>query len=354
MRGRPEAGELIGSSKFFLRYFLLPSRRHELIHGQYQPMQLNMIVLAALPTWIPPLWLIAAGAAIAVVLLLAIRTVLNLVLPKLGAIAATTAKEVMAQPMFWVTIAVGVCALVAFPFIPYNTFGEDVKVVKDSGLTVIMVLAIVLGVWSASVSIADEIEGRTALTLLSKPIARWHFIVGKFFGIVGPLAMLFVVLGSLFLASVSYKHWYDARENSIPRPSAAECQAEVVQIAPGLGLAFLEAVVMTSIAVAIATRLPMLANLMICSAIYVLGHLVALLAESPVGQSGMGRAMVQFTGLLIGTILPNLDSFNIYAAITAGREVPWVYLAWAGLYCGLYSAAAILVGLVLFHDRDLA
>ena len=311
-------------------------------------------IAAAVPSWLVPGWVILAGAAVAAVALAALYGLLRLIVPKVGAIAATTAKEVLAQPMFWVTLVIGVCALIAFPFIPYNTFGEDVKVVKDSGLTVIMVLAIVLGLWSASVSIADEIEGRTALTLLSKPIQRWHFVVGKFLGIVAPLAILFIVLGSLFLMTVSYKVWYDARENSTPRPTPAQCQAEVVQIAPGLGLALLESIVMTSIAVAIATRLPMLANLTICSTIYVLGHLVAQLAQSQAGQSGMGRAMVQFMGLLIGTILPNLDNFNVYAAITAGREVPLSYLGWAGLYCLLYSTAAILVGLVLFHDRDLA
>ena len=64
----------------------------------------------------------------------------------------------------------------AFIYIPYNTFGEDVKMLKDSGLTLIMVLAILVGLWTASVSVADEIEGRTAVTLLSKPISRRQFV----------------------------------------------------------------------------------------------------------------------------------------------------------------------------------
>ena len=71
-----------------------------------------------------------------------------------------------------------------FIYIPYNTFGEDVKMYKDSSLMTIMVLAILVAVWTASVSVADEIEGRTALTLLSKPISRRQFVLGKFLGIV--------------------------------------------------------------------------------------------------------------------------------------------------------------------------
>lgn len=310
--------------------------------------------LATTMTWIEPLWIVGVGAAAALALLWLTNLLLRFALPKVGAIALTTGKEAMAQPLFYVILLIGICALLAFPFIPYNTFGEDIKVVKDSGLTVIMVLSIILALWTASVSISEEIEGRTAITLLSKPIARWQFIIGKFLGIVGAVAILFIVLGALFLSTVSYKLVFEAHESTIDPPTAAMCQAEMLQIAPGLLLAFFEAVVLTSISVAIATRLPMLANLVICSTIYVLGHLVAQLAQSGAVESGPGRALVQFMGLLIGTVLPNLDNFNIYAAVTAGQDVPLVYVGAAAVYCALYSTAVLLVGLFLFHDRDLA
>jgi ABC-type transport system involved in multi-copper enzyme maturation permease subunit len=92
----------------------------------------------------------------------------------------TTAKESMSQPLFYVVLLLGSFALLAFIFIPYNTFGEDVKVLKDSGLTLIMVLSMIVAVWSASVSVSEEVEGRTALTVLSKPVRRRQFILGKF------------------------------------------------------------------------------------------------------------------------------------------------------------------------------
>ena len=181
-------------------------------------------------------------------------------------------------------LAIGVFGLILFPFVPYNTLGEDIKMVKDEGLTLIMVLSILMALWTASVSIAEEIEGRTALTLLSKPVGRREFIFGKFLGILVPVAIMFLVLGAIFLASVSYKVVYDARESALADPTLAECQREMLQVAPGLLLAFMEAVVLTAISVAISTRLPMMANLIICASIYVLGHLVPILANSAVGQ----------------------------------------------------------------------
>lgn len=309
-----------------------------------------MLSMGAVPVWVEPLWQVALGAVAALAALVVVYGLIRLVQPAVGAIVYTTSREGLAQPLFYVLLFVGTLALLAFPFLPYNTFGEDVKMLKTSGLTLIMVLAIVLALWTASVSIADEIEGRTALTLLSKPIRRWQFIVGKFLGILGPVAVLFILLGALFLATVSFKVVYDARESSSPMPTGAECLGEMVRIVPGLVLYFLQVVVLTAISVAISTRLPMLANLIICSTIYVLGNLMPLLV-----QSGAGRfAIVEFMGYLIATVLPVLEYFNVEPQVMAGSEVPIAYIAWVAVYSLAYSSAALLVALLLFEERDLA
>ncbi len=125
----------------------------------------------------------------------------------------------------------------------------------------------------------------------------------------------------------------------------------MVQIAPGLALALMETMVLTAISVAISTRLPMMANLVICAAIYVLGHLVPILADSAVGKS----EFVRFVADLLSAILPVLDHFNISAGISAGQQVP-LGLHRRGTACIACSTArvAMLVALLLFEDRDLA
>ncbi len=257
----------------------------------------NLLLFGAISTWLKPLWLVVVGFAVGVAVLMLLGALLRWVVPKVAAIGWTTSKEALSQPLFYVLLAIGVFGLLAFPFIPYNTLGEDIKMVKDEGLTLIMVLSIVLALWTASTSVADEIEGRTALTLLSKPVSRRQFILGKFLGILVPVAIMFLILGALFLASVSYKVVYEAKETSATDPTLADCQKEMLQIAPGLALSFMETMVLTAISVAISTRLPMLANLIICAAIYVLGHLMPALANSPtVGRN----AFVKFRGRLAG------------------------------------------------------
>ncbi|HVX09648.1 MAG TPA: hypothetical protein VHC22_00465 [Pirellulales bacterium] len=275
---------------------------------------------------------------------------LRLVFPKVMAIARTTAKEGWAHPLFWVEMVLGTTLLWLFVFLPYNTFGEDVKMVKDTGLKLITLFSIVLSVWAASVTIADELEGRTALTLLSKPIGRRQFVFGKFLGVLAPAFTMFIILGVLFLEGVSYKVTYDSRETSNPTPTAEQRRAEVVQVMPGLLLAFMETAVLTSIAIAVSTRWPMLPNLMTCFAVYVMGHLATLLVQSSAGKI----PLVTFVGRLLATLLPALDYFSSDAPIAADLPIPFEYLAHAGIYSLIYITIAMLAALLSFEDRDLA
>jgi len=303
------------------------------------------------PTWVKPFWQIGLGGIAAAVTLVVLFAILQAAFPKIAAIAWTTGKEGVSQPLFYILLFGGAFLLCFLsPHLPYFTFGEDTKVVEENGLTLVMLLSIVLALWTASVSLAEEIEGRTALTVLCKPISRRDFVLGKFLGILGPVAILFILLGVIFLASVSYKVFYDARETSQPEPNSLQCLEEVQRVAPGLVLAFLETTVMVSISVAISTRLGMLPNLVICLSIYVLGHLVPMLAKSAMGQ----MAIVTFIADLLAAILPVLDHFNIYGPIATGEQVPLAYLGLAALYCLAYSSLAMLAALLMFEDRDLA
>lgn len=305
--------------------------------------------VATIATLAPSL-LIACVAAATAGLLLAAQLLLTVALPKVAAVARTTAREIRSQPVFWVILALGIVGLVLFAVLPYSTFGEDVKVVQDSGVTWVKVLAFLLAVWSASVSIADEIEGRTALTVLSKPVRRWQFVLGKFLGVLGPVVVVFIVLGAALMFAVTFKLADESRRMASLPEFPAMMRSAMLQTLPGLVLAWFETVVLASIAVAISTRLPMVPNLVICFSVYVIGHLVPLVVQSSVGR----LEMVAVVGRLLATILPVLDHFDVQAAIVAGNVVPLEYVAWAAGYAVLYSTVALLVALLLFDGRDLA
>ncbi len=268
-------------------------------------------------------------------------------------IALATAKEAIRQPAFFVMAFFAGALLIVTIFVSYFTFGEDIKMYKDTGLTTISFFCMLLALLTASSTVADEIEGKTAITLLSKPINRRQFIIGKFLGIELGVLALYAVLGVLFAAGVWYKYAYDLRESGGGLPESAKQWGQVMQVMPGLVLGFFEVTVLTAISVAISTRLPMLANLVVCILIFFLGHLSPVLVES--AQQRQVNELVGFMARLFAWALPSLEFFNASPSISTGAQIPWIgYVLPVFGYCVLYSGAALLFAFLLFEDRDLA
>jgi ABC-type transport system involved in multi-copper enzyme maturation permease subunit len=273
-------------------------------------------------------------------------------MPKIAAISLSTFKNEISQPIFVLLSVLGLVFILVSIYMPYYTLGEDIKMYKEGVLTFIRVLAIFLAVWSASKSVAEEIEGRTALTVLSKPVGRRQFIVGKFGGIGLAVGFLFVILGLWFVIWVSYKPIYDGVETSVGDVEWQNGFQEAMRVIPGLWLGYMEVLIFVAISVAISTRLGILPNFLICFAIYVMGHLTPLIVQS----NELARAFepVQLFGRVIATVIPVLDHFDIQAAIMGERAVPLDYVGWCIVYSLAYGAMALLFALVLFEDRDLA
>src|SRR5580700_5534675 len=281
---------------------------------------------------------------------LLVLTALFCYLTRAGVIARATTKEAIRQPLFPLLMALAILVLVTNTFVPFFSFGEDYRMLIDCGLATILICGLLLAVWTSSTSIADEIEGKTAMTLLSKPINRRQFVLGKFVGIMTAVFWLMLPLMIIFLALVYYKVGYDSRESANPEPEVAYKVAIMLKTIPGLILIFFEICLLTAVSVAISTRVPMVVNMVTCFAIFVVGHVTSLMVERGVLQI----ELVQFTAKLLATALPNLELFKTEAAISTGGLVPADYLGYAALYCGAFSAAAIFLAFILFEDRDLA
>src|SRR5262249_42860592 len=97
------------------------------------------------------------------------------------------------------------------PMLPYFTLGEDVKMVKELGYDLLTLLGGLFVVIAASTSISDEIEGRTAVTLMSKPISRREFLLGKFAGILLAGLVLVVLLGWFVVWMFIFKEAYEPK-----------------------------------------------------------------------------------------------------------------------------------------------
>ncbi len=270
--------------------------------------------------------------------------------PRVWALALSTAKNEMAQPLYLLLLGLGIFGVLLFGIYPFNTLGDDIRLLKDSGVTLIMVFGMLLAVWSAGTSVSEEIEGRTALTVLSKPVSRRSFILGKYTGIMLSVLVLFVIISAVLLVVISYKPIYDARENTRGDTTWQEGLDEVMTTVPVLGLYFMETMAIGAVAVALATRLPLLANFITCFVVYVIGNLTSPLVASSKGNN----ELVGFVGNLIAVVVPNLNVFNVQAAVDSGNPIPLIYLAASFNYLLCFTVAVWMLAMLLFEDRDLA
>lgn len=303
-----------------------------------------------IPSWQWAVTLVAVGLLLAAQVTVTYAT-------RTGVIARGTTKEAIRQPLYLLLLFIGGMLLLVNTFLPFFSLGEDIKMLKDCGLATILICGLLLAIWTASTTIANEIEGKTAMTLLSKPITRRQFVIGKFLGIVQAVQFLVIPLMLLFCFLIFYKVGYDAKESGKEIPSwiengipNKERLVEVLQVLPGFLLMFLEISVLTAVSVAISTRAPMIVNMVTCLAVFVVGHLTPIMVQAGV----LKIEIVDFMGRLIATVLPNLEYFNMSAAVATGQLIPPSYLLTAFAYSVVYGGAAILLSFILFEDRDLA
>lgn len=411
--------QLLLAMPWVLVVFLTPAGREELRRKLFVGWFLQPILIAAIACLAAPFLLYnfildrdsleTTGRVYSAMLQLQITIDLFIALflavialwPKGGAVALAAFREGIRQWVFWLLFLIGLMLMSVSVFVPYFTFGEDYLMVKQLGYDTIMLVAVLFGGLTASLSISEEIEGRTAITVMSKPVSRRQFMVGKFVGISMAALFMFGLLGVYFEGVLVIKHWWDkldpftveATKESLTVqqrigvvatpawvsdtlsawafPSATtdllrgigQWIAHTADTMPGLVLCFSQVLVLVGLSVALATRLPMVVNLTSVLVVFFLSHLTpVLLAISRKAQETQPNApvprLIGFVANVFNTILPDLQSFQMDPALLSDSPPPPLLFAqYAGavtLYGIVYTTIVLLLGLILFEDRDLA
>ncbi len=110
--------------------------------------------------------------------------------------------EVVRQPIYAILLVAGLVLIAQSPVITAFTMMDDIKLTVDMGLGTIFMVGILLSVLGATQVISDEIDSKTAGVVVSKPVGRVVFVVGKFFGVAAALALASYLLTLMLLMTV--------------------------------------------------------------------------------------------------------------------------------------------------------
>ena len=325
-------------------------------------------------------------AQLAIDLLILMPQVLLLISPKAGAVALSAFREGWRQPIFWLVAILATLIITVSMVFPYFTFGEDYKMFKQMGFDIVMMAAALFGLLTSSISINEEIEGRTAITVMSKPINRRQFLIGKYLGTLMACWAMTMFLGWVLTWGLYIKPHFDKLDDvfdpmpdevallltpkfdkGVPTAEGKEFAKGVAKWCgqtlahhAGLLLMFGKVMVLLAICTALATRMQFVINLVICFFVFLLGHLapVLVLATQQVAQGSDALKLVHFIAQLLNALFPAFEYFDMGPAIIRDSIVPIrdfsIYVLTVFGYAVLYSTIGIVLGLILFEDRDLA
>ncbi len=239
-------------------------------------------------------------------------------------------------------------ALCVFNLAFTNMFSHELgKVAVDVGLSVVSIAGLIIIFFMGINLLTKDLEKRTIYMVLSRPISRWQYVIGKFFGL-GLLVLTCVIILGLF-ASASVKL------AMLRAPSYVPPDFSWLTFAIALGYALLSLLITTSLALLFtcSTSSSFLAMLMTaCS--YFIGQNVELVRKVYCGvgpDSGAGL-FGKFIDV-ISWIFPNLAAFDLKTTAAYGLPLKTSQLLWSGLYGISYMGLILMIAILVFQRREL-
>ena len=202
---------------------------------------------------------------------------------RLGAITRITYYEALLQPFTLIVMVLGVATIIIFGSLPYFTLGEDFKMFRDVAISLAFLFTLPVMVFASTKVIDEEIENRTMLTLMSKPIARWQVVLGKYFGVLllclGVITALGIVAGSW----AYLRYFDDMRIDYAVARNAQEWAMlnlqntkAILAIIPAVFMEFLQIAMLAAVSVMVSTRWGLALNITVTVVLYVAANLCAM------------------------------------------------------------------------------
>jgi ABC-type transport system involved in multi-copper enzyme maturation permease subunit len=252
---------------------------------------------------------------------------------KVFAIALNTMREairnkILYSILFFAFLMVGISAVFGAASI-----GDQMKFMKDFSLMSISLFGIIIAVVLGVNMLNKELGKKTIVNILSKPVARWQFIVGKFCGL---FVTLMIVVTLMCSGLVAFLAAMESRVDWGLLLAAVTAQLELmVMIAVAL---LFSSIVVT----------PTLAGLF-TAATFIAGRSAYLLDHFFQHDYS---ATVQFGASVLYWILPHLDRFNVADQVVYGNHLGPSYLVALLLYALAYTGAVLLVSAAIFSRRE--
>jgi Cu-processing system permease protein len=247
-------------------------------------------------------------------------------------IARTTFREATRDRMLAGAVIAGLALLGATQILSPLALGEGRRLTVDLGLSGISLLGLLIVLLVGTSLVAKEVERRTIYNLLSRPIPRPVYLIGKWAGLSATLWSFAACLGAALLGLL------------VLRGDAANGPAVI----EGVYLAGLELTVVTALAVMFSALSTPVLSALYTLGFYVVGQWSYDLRGFAVKFPASLRAMIE----VIANLVPNLPLFNMRSLAAGGEVTSLAHLVTATAYAAVYTGCVMALASAAFESRD--
>jgi ABC-type transport system involved in multi-copper enzyme maturation permease subunit len=250
-------------------------------------------------------------------------------------IAANTFREAVRDRVLYNLIAFALLMSGAAILVGQISIDIERLVVVNLGLTAVSLFGLVIAIFIGIGLVSKEIDKRTLYTMLSRPVRRWEFIVGKFFGLAGTLVAntFFMALG-VFAALLYVSHGFQSVDG---------------WILVALYFITLQFLIITALALLFSSFSSPLLSAVFAFSLFVIGSF----AEDLRGFAALTRGLTRWLAMGAAYVVPNFSALNVISSVAHGQPVGRSLIMYNTAYSLVYTTMALCGAILIFDRRNL-
>jgi ABC-type transport system involved in multi-copper enzyme maturation permease subunit len=259
----------------------------------------------------------------------------NSTISRIGTIARNAFREAVRDRVLYNLVLFVLMLTAGAIFLGELSGGQEAKIIVDLGLSSILLFGVFIAIFVGVGLVHKEIERRTIYAILSKPIGRGEFLLGKYLGLCLTLLVNVLVMGAgVSLALLYVRRGWDPL---------------IVSIWPAILLIYLELAILTAVALLFSSFSSPALSALLTFFVFIAGHFSADLKTFAASLGGTAARWF-FTGLYY--LLPNFANYSQITPAAHGYAPSTTALLIALLYATLYAAVVLTAGTLVFNQRN--
>ena len=254
---------------------------------------------------------------------------------RIASIAFNTFREAVRDRVLYNLIVFALLMVGSALLFGQISIGIERIVLVNLGLTAVSLFGMVIAIFIGIGLVSKEIDKRTLYTVLARPVRRWEFILGKFFGLVGTLVVNTVFMALGFFAALLYQVRHFERAD--------------VYLLVAIYFIILSFMIVTALALLFSSFSSPLLSAVFAFSLFVIGTF----AEDLRAFAAMAHGLTRLLAGGLAYLIPNFAALNVIASVAHSQPVAGTLILYNTLYALVYAAAAVAGAGLIFENRNL-